>query len=127
MTRLYEDENFVREKAALEEQIMQASKATTESKSFIREMDDFLKDLESWKKTRTVLQDSADVTNTTDTKNEEEYTQNEDKLREIEQEFLRKADEREQQILEKLRALNIDPHSGIEEESKQQIMPVAQA
>ena len=55
ITRLYEDENFVREKAALEEQIMQASQVTTESKSFIQEMDDFLKDLETWKKTRTVL------------------------------------------------------------------------
>jgi len=45
MTRLYEDENFVREKTLLEEQIIKASEATHESKSFIREMDDFLKDL----------------------------------------------------------------------------------
>ena len=45
MTRLYEDEDFQREKAMLEEQIVKASTATAESKSFIREMDDFLKDL----------------------------------------------------------------------------------
>lgn len=35
MTRLYEDENFVQEKALLEEQIMEASQATAESKNFI--------------------------------------------------------------------------------------------
>lgn len=52
MTRLYEDENFVREKEALEEQIMMAAQVTAESKSFIQEMDEFLKDLEQWKKTR---------------------------------------------------------------------------
>ena len=42
MTRLYEDQNFIKEKALIEEQIMQATTATMESKSFIREMDDFL-------------------------------------------------------------------------------------
>lgn len=52
MTRLYEDQNFVKEKALIEEQIMQATTANMESKSFIREMDDFLKDLESWKTKR---------------------------------------------------------------------------
>ena len=52
MTRLYEDQNFVKEKALIEEQIMQATTATMESKSFIREMDDFLQDLESWKTKR---------------------------------------------------------------------------
>ena len=35
MTRLYEDENFVQEKALLEEQIMEATQATAESKNFI--------------------------------------------------------------------------------------------
>ena len=38
---------------------MQASQATAESRTFIQEMDDFLKDLEAWKKTRTLMQDSA--------------------------------------------------------------------
>ena len=52
MTRLYEDEDFQREKFMLEEQIMKASTATAESKGFIREMDDFLKDLQSWKSRR---------------------------------------------------------------------------
>ena len=52
MTRLYEDENFVREKAIMEEQIVKATQETTQSKNFIQEMDEFLKDLESWKKTR---------------------------------------------------------------------------
>ena len=94
MTRLYEDENFVREKAVLEEQIMQASQVTAESRTFIQEMDDFLKDLEAWKKTRTVMQDSANPAAAN-----EEVTVNDpssqDKLRTIEEEFLRKADERE--------------------------------
>ena len=52
MTRLYEDQNFVKEKELIEEQIMQATTATMESKSFINEMDDFLKDLQSWKSKR---------------------------------------------------------------------------
>ena len=52
MTRLYEDESFQHEKLLLEEQIMKASMATAESKSFIHEMDDFLKDLKSWKSKR---------------------------------------------------------------------------
>ncbi len=52
MTRLYEDQNFVKEKELIEEQIMQAATATMESKSFINEMDDFLKDLQSWKSKR---------------------------------------------------------------------------
>ena len=47
-----------------------------------------------------------------------------DRLRAMEEEFMRKADEREQQILDKLRALNIDPtvpqknHNEAEEETK---------
>ena len=52
MTRLYEDENFVKEKALMEEQIVKATQETSQSKNFIQEMDEFLKDLESWKKTR---------------------------------------------------------------------------
>lgn len=56
MTRLYEDEKFVREKTLLEEQIIKASEATQESKSFIREMDDFLKDLQTWKTKRQVVE-----------------------------------------------------------------------
>ena len=75
---------------------MQASQATTESKTFIREMDDFLKDLEAWKKTRTVLQDSAESCEAVEEEKKElKYSKNEDKLKEIEEEFMRKADERE--------------------------------
>ena len=105
---------------------MQASQVTTESKSFIREMDDFLKDLETWKKTRTVLQDSAESAQAEEeeTKSMQVSEIDEDRLRAMEEEFMRKADEREQQILEKLKALNIDPtapqktHSEAEEETK---------
>jgi len=52
ITRLYEDEDFMREKTALEQQIMQSTAATLESKNFIKEMDDFLKDLQKWKEKR---------------------------------------------------------------------------
>ena len=52
MTRLYEDETFVKEKELIEEQIIQATEVTQESKGFIAEMDNFLKDLESWKQKR---------------------------------------------------------------------------
>ena len=54
MTKLYEDEKFLKEKAMMEEQIQQATQVTMESKSFIQEMDGFLKDLESWKSKRAV-------------------------------------------------------------------------
>ena len=36
----------------MEEQIVKATQETAQSKNFIQEMDEFLKDLESWKKTR---------------------------------------------------------------------------
>ena len=59
-------------------------------------MDDFLKDLEAWKKTRTVLQDSAESGEAVEEETKElKYSKNEDKLKEIEEEFMRKADERE--------------------------------
>ena len=49
ITRLYEDEKFIKEKELIQEQIIKAEQTTQESKSFINEMDDFLKDLQSWK------------------------------------------------------------------------------
>ena len=116
MTRLYEDENFVREKEALEEQIIQASQVTADSKTFIQEMDDFLKDLEAWKKTRTVMQDSANPASEQELTNEKDEH---DRLREIEEEFMKKADEREREILEKLRALNIEP-KALEQQNNDQ-------
>ena len=72
---------------------MQASQVTADSRTFIQEMDDFLKDLEAWKKTRTVMQDSANPASEQEVTNEngDEH----DRLREIEEEFLKKADERE--------------------------------
>lgn len=47
---LYNDEQFRMEKALAEAQIQKASAITSESKNFLSEMDDFLKDLEGWKK-----------------------------------------------------------------------------
>lgn len=70
---------------------MQASQVTADSKTFIQEMDDFLKDLEAWKKTRTVMQDSANPASEQTMERIDEH----DRLREIEEEFLKKADERE--------------------------------
>ena len=104
MTRLYEDENFVKEKALMEEQIVKATQETTQSKNFIQEMDEFLKDLESWKKTR-----DFNVTEEESKQLELEDDGSDARLAQLEEEFMRKANERERVILEKLKALNIDP------------------
>ena len=91
MTRLYEDEDFQREKVMLEEQIVKASTATAESKSFIREMDDFLKDLQSWKTKRDVQHADPSIP-----QEESKAAQDEDNrfLLKLEDEFMKKADER---------------------------------
>ena len=104
MTRLYEDENFVQEKALMEEQIVKATQETTESKNFIQEMDEFLKDLESWKKTRdfNVTEEESKTLELVDDGSDA-------RLAKLEEEFMKKANERERVILEKLKALNIDP------------------
>jgi len=52
MKNLYQNEEFKQEKEKMENQISKASQVTVESKSFLGEMDNFLKDLESWKATR---------------------------------------------------------------------------
>ena len=91
MTRLYEDEDFQREKVMLEEQIVKASTATAESKSFIREMDDFLKDLQSWKNKRDEQHADPSIP-----QEESKAAQDEDNrfLLKLEDEFMKKADER---------------------------------
>ena len=66
---------------------MQASQVTADSKTFIQEMDDFLKDLEAWKKTRTVMQDSANPASEQELQNENDEH---DRLREIEEEFMKR-------------------------------------
>ena len=56
MKQLYENEGFQEEKQSIENQISRAGQVTVENKNFLGEMDSFLKDLESWKKTRDVQQ-----------------------------------------------------------------------
>ena len=84
---------------------MQATEATIESKSFIQEMDSFLKDLESWKSKRAVKQD-AELSEEVKVPVEEDEI---DTLKRIEEQFMQKANDREKEILDRLKAINIDP------------------
>lgn len=115
MTRLYEDQNFVKEKALIEEQIMQATTATMESKSFIREMDDFLKDLESWKTKRAeFLENSSQAPHENTQAAAVEY--HGAGLAKLEEDFMEKANVRERQIIDQLKAVGIDPTAPREEQ-----------
>ena len=68
-------------------------------------MDTFLKDLEQWKYNRAIEQDLPFDTGDEETKE----LNSKEELKTIEEQFIKKANERERVILEKLKALNIDP------------------
>ncbi len=68
-------------------------------------MDTFLKDLEKWKQNRAIKQDLPVDSGDEDTKE----SASKEELRKIEEQFMQKANEREREILKKLKALNIDP------------------
>lgn len=78
-------------------------------------MDDFLKDLQSWKNKRDEQHADPSVP-----QEESKAAQAEDNrfMLKLEDEFMRKADERQRQIADQLRAMDIDPEAPPEEESK---------
>lgn len=85
-------------------------------------MDTFLKDLEKWKQNRAIKQDLPVDSGDEDTKESE----SKEELRKIEEQFMQKANEREREILEKLKALNIDPVKEQEYQNQQFYLVEAQ-
>lgn len=85
-------------------------------------MDTFLKDLEKWKQNRAIKQDLPVDSGDEDTKE----SASKEELRKIEEQFMQKANEREREILEKLKALNIDPVKEQEYQNQQFYLVEAQ-
>ena len=85
-------------------------------------MDTFLKDLEKWKQNRAIKQDLPVDSGDEDTKE----SASKEELRKIEEQFMQKANEREREILKKLKALNIDPVKEQEYQNKQFYLVEAQ-
>ena len=103
LTRMYKDEAFLKEKQRVEEEMVKAQAAATEHKSFIKEMDDFLTDLQDWKERRQMQVDNQEMPE------EHKHEIKTLDLAELENAFNAKVDLHEKQILERLKALNIDP------------------
>ena len=52
LTKLYEDDNYKREREEYEKQIIEGTQLKMESKSLLSEMDEFMDGLKSWKDKR---------------------------------------------------------------------------
>ena len=52
MTALYENDTFRFEKEQNEKQIIESAETRMENKNFLDQMDDYLKDLQSWRMKR---------------------------------------------------------------------------
>ena len=52
MTALYENDTFRFEKEQNEKQIIESAESRMENKNFLDQMDDYLKDLQSWRMKR---------------------------------------------------------------------------
>ena len=80
-------------------------------------MDDFLKDLQSWKNSRKTEEDLGGENSEMKQYAEQIAKEEAETLSKLEEEFMAKTNERERQILERLKEINIDL-SKPEEESK---------
>ena len=115
-----QDKKFAQERSILESQVKQADQAKQESSSLLNEMDDFLKDLDSWKKTREQklaaaasqsdireMQPAAPVKNVFTTQ-EDVGVARLNELNQLEQDLHKKAEQREKQLLDQLKALEMN-------------------
>ena len=75
-------------------------------------MDNFLKDLQSWKTKRVDPQDSG----TLEESKEQKPTEDESSLAHLEEEFMEKVEQRDRLVIEHLKAVNVDPNAPAEEQ-----------